>query len=202
MSKICGSCGAQCDDTANVCGSCGAPFAAEAAPVAPVAPAAPASKPGWKKFIKPAIALILAIIVICGAFSIVGGFTAKGTAKKFMKAYIGGNASGMAKYFSQKLGEDKDERKDNAEKIAEIIEDAKDDYKFSWKVKKVESITGDKLEAIQDDMEKNYDVKVSKAAKVTVKLTAKEKDSGDSESRDVTLTLIKTGLSWKVYNLD
>ena len=83
MSKFCANCGVQADDAAAVCGNCGAPFGAT-----PAADTDVSGKGigGIKKFIKPAIALIVAAVIIVLGICTISNFTgAKGAARKYCK---------------------------------------------------------------------------------------------------------------------
>ena len=210
---ICEKCGAPVADGAQFCEACGAKMGQTAAP---------AEKKGLTLFGKDifgadkkltlfaligvaVVAIILAIIL-----SVTSGPDAK--ALKFTKCSYKEN-KGKAivnlvnkKVLNEYLDEadlDKDDVidsiNDQLEENAESLED--DDVKLSFKVLDENKVVGDSLEDLQDRYDDDFDVKVSAAKYITIKITAKADDNRDWNYMQIRMVKIGAGWYLDVYNL-
>lgn len=92
---------------------------------------------------------------------------------------------------------DDDEKEMFVQEMKKNLESAKESYGDDWdldyEIKEVNDITGKDLKKIKDKYEE-YDLEVSKAIEVEVKLTIEVNDKEDSDKD--TLKLIKVGRNW------
>ena len=202
MSKFCGNCGAQSDDAAMVCGNCGTPFAAGAAAPADAGNGAADIMEKVKKYIKPAIAAVLAIVILIVGISFVVNHTGvKGAANTYAKAYIKSKPAKMAKVLSVRYGEDTDEKEDEAEDMV-IDEDTLEDYKFSYEIKSTKNVSSKELKALKNYFDEEFDMKLKAAKIVKIKITAKDKEDDDKDSNTAKLVFTKEKGGWKYFGYE
>ena len=201
MSKFCTNCGAQADDAAFVCGNCGTPFGA-----ADVAEDGASVKRagGIKKFIKPAIALVVAAVIVVSGIIAISNFTgAKGAARKYYSAMKKSKASAVAKVLSIRYGEDEEDREEAAERmVGDDDDDEQDEYKISYKIKEAKKVSSSELKAIKKYIKNNTDedsdyIKAAKKVKITV--TYKEKKTGDGGRNTSWVVFTKEKGKWKYF---
>ena len=182
-----------------------APSATPVSPVAPTnyyapagynAPAPVAVKKG--SALKSVIVTVIIIAILAGAAF--GGFYVynnkfgvKGAANKFMKSLINGDVSGIKSVCSTAYDPDylEDVFGNN------IYSSKLDDYKITYTIKKVSKVSSKQLDTINDYMQENCDIKIKDARIVKIKVTSKEKESGDTNSRTLNLVFTKEDGKWK-----
>lgn len=169
-----------------------------------------------------AVALIVVIILI----SSLGG--PKNLAKKYVKANVYGDIVAMHKYLAydnyanilgdedeedyfEDLSDDLDEEitswkdlaKYNREESEENLEDEYGDYKIEMEITKVKDVSARSLEKdfeyLYDRLEDNTDFdRDDISAGKTVKIKMKIKGDEGTERYELTVYLVKMGMSWKV----
>jgi len=217
MSKFCGNCGAQLDDSAKVCGFCGAPLENAGSPAQKIPGLdnlnnmSPEKKANVKKYGIIGGIAAAAIIVLIIVISIIAGATGPdAAAEKLSKAaLVDFNAKKVIEYLPEYAFEDED-KDDAEEEFQEILDEAKeeledefDDYKVTIETKKSKEITKksdkndifDSIELFYDDFEED-DVK--KVYEVKIKITLEADD--EKESDTVTLTMGKVNGDWVILN--
>ncbi|MBR5922539.1 MAG: zinc ribbon domain-containing protein [Clostridia bacterium] len=202
MSKFCANCGAQADDAAAVCGNCGAFFGE--------APAVDTPSKGianLKKYIKPAIALVVAAVVVIFGIKLLSGFIgAKGAARKFCNATKKKNADSLAQVLSIKYGEDDEDKEKYAENMLGISDDEdedEDDTKISFKIKESKKVSSSELKAIKKYIENKCDEDddyVTAAKKVKIVITTKDKKTGDGQRYTSWYVFTKENGKWKYFD--
>lgn len=218
MSKFCGNCGAQLDDSAKVCGNCGTPLS-ENSNVSSSIPGVeyvdPEKKAKNKKRIKKFIGLIAVVVVVIIAINIISGFIGyKGAVRKIMNAYEDYDVDTLVSLTSNIrldvfdiLGDDY-----ATDYYENIVSDDLDyyentvghKYKLSYEITETYELTERKVDDLLDSAEsyieyiEDYDI--SKVMVVEVNVTAKE----GNKSTDATLTiyLTKENGSWKLFQFD
>ena len=193
---FCGNCGTQNPDNAPFCSGCGAQLNAASAPEASAAPRVHTRPRNNKKKLVGIIAGVLAavavLLIILTCFGR-GAATAKGAARKAIKAIEKCDGEAYLKLFHKKVIEencdDKEEQKEYAEYLEEEFEYMAD---YSFKIKDVEKVDKDDLEDIKEYYEEEYDLKVSNAKVVTVEATY------DGDTVELELYVIKIGMKWYI----
>lgn len=225
---FCEKCGAQLEPNAAFCGSCGAKVEApaQAAPAqeAPVVetPAAPVEEvmvqtpfgAFAKKKVLLAGAIAAGVVVVLLLIGLIFGGGAKKVAKNYVDATFKANARtivnsmppAVREEILDELNMDKKDLIEELEDSLEYIEEELDDEYRRWRVvtKVIDEndVVGDDLEDLQDMYDDDFDVKVSKAKWVTVKMTLKTEE--DPEWNYQRVRMVKIGLGWyvDVYNMD
>ncbi|MBR4910309.1 MAG: zinc ribbon domain-containing protein [Clostridia bacterium] len=198
MAKFCNKCGAQLDDSAQVCGICGAPLESDNNAPAAVGGSAVG---GIKAFLTPArlkiggialagIAVLIVLIIIISSFT-----GANGVQRKMINAYKKGDGKALAKIYSQVL-KDKNEDRD----WEEYFEDRYDDRKYEIaSVKVIETHDYNDAEykkfLEENDLSKG---EVSKVREVIVKI--KRKNNGASMYDYDSFIMTKEKKGWRVYS--
>lgn len=228
MARFCPNCGAPQEDTARFCGSCGAqiPVMEAQEPINPqpqenyfaqpqndyVPPVAP--KKSNKKVIGiviGAVVLIAAIVIGLFAFGVFGDSkkdeesnSPEAVAEQFISAFVSGSAQKMANLYPAFMYDNK----------AEFIADIEDNLNYissikkmganlSYSVGKSESVTGEDLTELKEDLEDEYgidgdDITGCKKVEVTIKISYQ----GESQNQDGEVVLIKYKGDWKVIYPD
>ncbi len=220
MSKICGTCGAACEDNANACSNCGAPFAAEKKnKLTDIC----AKIPGLNK-LQPKIQMLIAKIVIIAVpvlavlgiiLIIVAAVALNSTPKAALEKYfdsiadrdVKANIAVMPEYYKEQYNnlEDSTIEDEVEQDLKDELEEYEEEYghniKFKLKVVDKEEITNNELKEIKERYEfKNLDVdKIKKGVEIDFEITVKGKD-GEDEA-DGTAVLIKEDGKWKVYKV-
>lgn len=210
MSKYCGNCGAQMDDSARVCGNCGTPFvgATPASGAARTQFRSPAAKAKNKKILTIAGGAAAALVVLIIVIKILTTFTGyNGAVRKAMKAYekydIDTLASMSSDYLYMNNADDVD---DYFKSILNSDYDRFDDYvghnyKLSYEVKETYKMPEYELSEYRNYADYNdYDIGDLSTIKVSdISVTAK---GSGSETITIRLALIKEGRSWKIFWLE
>lgn len=206
---FCGKCGAQNADNAEFCAQCGeklkkiTPTATETETIS-----VPNQNDKNRKVGMIAVAVaIVAVIIIC--VTLFGGRGYKSTVKKFIDAMNDADAEAMVElmpegvvdYALEQSGYYSDDLDYLIEVLDESLEDTMDsldsylgeDWEISYEILDTDNIKGDDLDTLKDEYEE-FDVKVSAAKDVEIKLTVKADETESSNS--INLTLIKVGRSW------
>lgn len=215
MAKFCGTCGFQNDDNAKICGNCGAMFPETKTPMnnplESLKNMTPEKKEKVKKYGTYACAGVAGLIVLIIVISILSGFGAKGTAKKFMKAYLTNKPSKAASlYYLSGDDVSKDDVKEQWEDRCEFMRDALEEEfdgkpSVSIKVSKKTKLSDRAVKALNERLEDNDAPTIKKAVYFKVRVTAKRK--GDSETETFGVLVVKQKGKWRVmdigsYNLD
>lgn len=214
MSKFCGVCGTQAEDSANVCGNCGNAFndQAENTKTAPI-PGADAVKDKIKSLktdglMKKGIIAIAAVVVgiiIISSISSSAGY--KGTVKKVINAFEKNDVEKLCSYASGLNYYDEDEIDEYEENFEDRISDRLDDYedevgdniKIKYEITKVKDIEDRKKEKFLEEFEDfdGYPKKIGDIKEIQMKLTVKGSD--DEETYKVKdFYVIKENGKWKV----
>ena len=218
MSKFCGNCGAQIDDTAKVCGHCGFAQTEESNVAVPgvgdvVGKAKEiAGSDKVKKLIPIAGIAVVAVVVIVILASVIGSSTGyKGVVKKFVNAVEKEDAAKIMSLLSDDEFEDEDfDEGDYEDAIADQIDAFLDywddkvggDPKFSFEITDADELSDRKIDDLNEEFEEaDIDIEVKKAVEVEVELTVKGDKKEKDEEYEFYLIKQKEG-GWKIYYTD
>lgn len=219
MSKFCGNCGAELDDSAQVCGFCGVSLNENF--VKKIIPGivnqaneekVQKAKSLAKKFAPLAAVLVVVIIVIS---IIVNNTGYKGAVKKVMNAYQDCDAAALIEMRSGLYGEDEEDADELEEYTQDALDDMMDDFedevgndvKIKYEIDVVKDLNDKKLEKLNDalDDEKDIDVnEVSAAKKISFKITLKGDDKEKSKAKYgdyFDMYILKEDGEWKFCNV-
>lgn len=222
MSKFCTNCGSVLDDQALFCTNCGAAAGddpVEAAPVeaapAEAAPveATPAGKPQLNFKLIGIAAAVLAVVIILSCFIFPMLSTGPETAIKNMVAVMEGNDGKVENLLPDSIWEYIEDENDDfdmddfaeyfAEETLEGLEDGYGDgISISFDVEKKTALKDKKLEEIAEELSERYDIDeddVKEGYKMKVNMSI-EGDEDDDEDES-TVTVIKIGSKWYVYEM-
>ncbi len=155
-----------------------------------------------------AVALIVALFLIIGGLG-KGGSSPEAAAEAFIKAFANLDADKTLDCIPDKIleviaeddydGSLKELKKDLREEFEEMKGDGWD-IKVKVKVKENEKVSRDELKKLKEKYEDDYDVKITEARDITVKLTVKgEVDDEDiNETVERNLHVIKVGKKWYI----
>lgn len=160
------------------------------------------------------VAIVLIVVLIASSFG--GGY--KQPINDIVKAFNKCDSSKMISAIvpKKKIKELKKDMKDSKydwgdltdtmdEGLEEMMEELEDEYgknvKFSVKFVDKKKVSGDEFDEIEEDYDDSFDVKISKAYKVKVKMTIKGKKDEDSNSSWVYVVKVK-GDDWKISPYD
>lgn len=217
---FCGSCGAKVEAPAEAAPVAEAPVVEAPVVETPVAEAPAAGAidtpfgPVAKEKAIGIAAIAAGVVVVLLLIGLIFGGGARKTAKKYVDAVYKGNARAIVnsiprKVLNEILDEENMEKKELIEEIEdslEYVEEELDDEYRRWRVvtKVIDEnkIVGDALENLQDRYDDVFDVKVSAAKYVTVKMTLKTEE--DPEWSYQRVRMIKVGGKWYLdyYNID
>lgn len=194
MSKFCGNCGAQMDDSAMVCGYCGTPFNNAAG--GGFVYKDPEKEAKIRKTIKIASISVASIIVLVISISIISSFVGyRGAVRKFMNAYKAENADEMIE-MSCSFMRDMDFVDYLAEKYQSDIEDDFDDfddhfaskYSIKYEITSASKVSERQARNILEDYvgDDEYD-DVKSIMIVKVRITAKHGSDSTSTTKDICL---------------
>lgn len=202
---FCRSCGAQNKDGASFCSACGTPLGS-----AGQAGGAFASQPAVRKKTDGKLIAIAAAAVVVVAFLLFrlffGGGSPESVAEKCCKAVFKGDGKTIVSLMPDKVikgicDEEDMTKKEMIAELNESLEDNIDDmdrrydkWKVSCKVLDTVSASRSELRSVAEFYDDYYDVKVTDAKSVTVRLTLKA--DGDTETDTVDIVTIKVGGSW------
>lgn len=218
MSKFCGNCGAQMDDSARVCGNCGTPFEmptvsnARIPGVTYVDPEVKARKTAKiKKTLRITVIIAVLVAVAILAVNIVSAFTGyKGTVRKIMNAFKEYDLNTIVSLSSSYYDAREDES-DVYDNFGDIISNALDSfeervghkYKFSYEITYSYKMSEHKFQDLINTLS-YYDEfaaeNISEAMVVQVDAIAKEGNT--RYIRKLKLTLTKEEGTWKLLYLD
>lgn len=212
MSKFCGNCGAELDESARVCGQCGMPLNGEAVRM-PNAPKVvdPEKQKKTRRKIKLVLGLLAVIVVAIIAINVISSHTGyRGTLRKVMNAYEDydidtlvslssdvyyyGYEDYVEYYFEYQVGEDHDS----------FEASVGHSYKISYEVEEYYTLSERKEEKLLDGLESAYpDFDIDTIEKIIVadvEVTAKQ--GKRSTEREVTITLTKEADGWKLLYIE
>lgn len=217
MSKFCGNCGAQLEDSANVCGYCGtvieqAAITGKTDSLSGVVSETDAKKIAkTKKYVKLGViaAAVIAIIVI--GINIISSFTGyKGAIRAFVKAFEECDVNTMAEYSSVlHYGGDEDDYEELIEELEDRTNYILDDYeeelghdlKFDYEICDVYDISNRKREDLLEKLD-YYEIYVDIDEIKSVELLLTIEGSRRSTTEEFDIVLLKEDGDWKIlYNL-
>lgn len=221
---FCGKCGTQNPDNAAFCKKCGTQLnvqkkvSASTTAQTPVRvrpqpqqrrPAQKKNRRQDKKVGMIAVAFI-AVIVLIVAFALFGGRSYKTTVKQFITATYDVDAEKLIKVLPDAVI-DRVMKDEDYEDYDEMIDDLNDtfesqmrsikryigdDWSMSYKIIKVEKVSGKDLDELKKDYKKDFKIKVSAAKVAEVEITIKAGETENSSSLDI--PLVKVGRSWYI----
>lgn len=219
-SAFCGNCGAKVEVPEQAAPVVEAPVVEAPVAETPVAPVVedvmvetPFGAFPKKKLLMTGV-IAAGVVVILLLIGLIFGGGAKKVAKNYVDATYKANARSIVNSLPRAVREEildemnmeKKELIEELEDSLEYIEEELDDEYRRWRiVTKVideNDVVGDDLEDLQDMYDDQFDVKVSKAKIITVKMTLKTEE--DPEWSYQRVRLVKIGLGWylDVYNVD
>lgn len=221
---FCGKCGTQNPENAAFCKKCGTQLNAQKKVSAPttaqtpvrVRPQPQQRRPAQKKNRRQdkkvgmiAVAVI-AVIVLIVAFALFGGRSYKTTVKQFITATYDVDAEKLIKVLPDAVI-DRVMKDEDYEDYDEMIDDLNDtfesqmrsikryigdDWSMSYKIIKVEKVSGKDLDELKKDYKKDFKIKVSAAKVAEVEIAIKAGETENSSSLDI--PLVKVGRSWYI----
>lgn len=213
MSKFCGNCGTQLDDSAKVCGNCGTPLetnTATNATIPGISYVDPERKAKMKKKVKLFASLAVIVVVAVIAINIISGFVGyKGAVRKIMNAYEDYDLNTIVS-MSSELYYFMDDESYADDYFGDIISNDLDSfenqvghkYKLTYEITDSYKMSDHKYEDLLDTLSYYGDFDadiISKVMIVEVDVTAKE--GRDSMTIELKLTLTKEDGSWKLLYL-
>lgn len=216
MSKFCGNCGAQLDDSAKVCGYCGIaldnePVNANAASIPGVVSEADKEKTAKvKKLIKTGAIAVVAIIVLSVGFNIISSFTGyKGVVRKVVNAFEDYDMNTLCSYASSLsyYGDDIEYYEEVfEERVSNMLDYYEEELGHGLKIK-FEILDSYKLDErntddLLDDLEDSgaYVGNIDTIRMVELQLTIKGSRRTSTYTTD-DLMLVKENGKWKVLYL-
>ncbi len=167
------------------------------------------NKPNNNKIIGMAVVGVAALAVFFILVKLFGGITPpgyeqpikyvcdgieNGSFKTMMKAFPEYITDQMEDYY----GDEMDELMDG------MVENLKDQYgkrvKISYKVTDKDKMDKDDIETLEEDVEYNYDEKVNIKDAYEIEVEMKVKGSEGSDEDESTVTVIKVGSKWYLYD--
>lgn len=215
---FCGNCGTQIDDGAMFCPHCGAAVGANAAGT-PGMPTFKAPKTtnfsSTKKIFSflPALVSVVVIILLLFLFGPLGGRSAEKTVDELFTAVQEADLQkvmdlmppGMVEAALEEQGmskSDMEEELDSLERqlstsLSFIDSLAGEGWSMKTETLSAEVIKGDSLADIKDEY-KEYDVKVSEAKTISVRLSILGADGDEIQSTNTDIGVVKVGKSWYI----
>lgn len=204
---FCGKCGAQNFDGSVFCKECGAPLGGAQKNAG--GSAAPVQADQRNRLVGISAVAVAAVVLICLLITLFGGRSYKATATKFLDAAFDGDAKAVISLMPDKMvdtvleemGYDKTQMDDAMDTLHHQLQGTlgyltdyfSDGLKISYEIQSAEDVPSSRLTSMKSDYER-YDVKVSAAKRVEVKMIFK---SGNLEtSYPITIPVIKVGRSW------
>lgn len=214
---FCGKCGAKNEDGAKICAQCGAALE-ETAPVSTGA-AAPAASDKNKKvgIIAVAVVAVIVILLLVKLFSGMGGGASK-VATKFVDSMFDGNGKAIINLLPNAVVDELvdqsgyDSKKeyiedvdDTLKSLIKMLDKEYDKWKVTSKVTDEDDVSNKTLRSLKERYEDDYDLKVTEAKEIELKLTATI--DGDKEDAEATVTVVKIGSKWyldvnTLYNIN
>ncbi len=219
---FCSNCGTEMREGTVFCSNCGAkaPDAGQQAPVNPQNMPNNTSyaytgynqqgkKPNNNKIIGMAVVGVVALAVLFLLVKLFGAITTPGyekPIKNFCEGIEKGSFKTMMKAFPEYITDQmEDYYGDEMDEMMEsLVESLEDEYgkriKISYKVKDKDKLDKDDVKELEDDVRYIYDekVKIKEAYEIDVEL--KIKGSEDSDKDKSSITVIKIGSNWYLYD--
>lgn len=213
MSKFCGNCGAELDDSAKVCGQCGTPLDGAPADIPGVKTVDPEKQKKVKKFIilgAVAIALIVVVAVVVNIISNSTGY--KGLVSKVMDAYEDYAIDDLVEmssdvYYYNDYDEDAAEHyfeRAVGEGLDRFEDRVGHNYRLSYETFETYYLSERKLDKLLTSLENNYpdfNVDIIEDVAVANLIVTAEQD-GRSHTIDLSVTMTEEDGTWKVLYID
>lgn len=211
MSKYCGNCGAELDDSTKVCGKCGTPVEGVPTKKPDIKIVDPEKQKKVKRTIKLIAGLIVVVVVAIIAVNIISSFTGyNGFLRKVMRAYEDYDIDTLVSLSSDIYYYD---TKDFAEYYFEYNVGADLDilegnvghsYKLSYETNEIYTLSDRRLSELLDNIESMYpDFDLSILSKVVVAdVTVTATQGNQSTSIDVNITMSKEDGVWKLLYIE
>lgn len=211
MSKYCGNCGAELDDSAKVCGQCGTPVEDVSTKIPRVKIVVPEKQKKVKKIVKLIIGLIVVILVAVITVAIILNFTGyKGLLRKAMNAYADydintlvslssdvyyyGDEDWVEYYFENSVGS-----------VLDSFESTVGhSFNFSYEINEIYDMSKRNKDELINEIENTYpdfDINLIKEV-VVVDLTVTATKNKESASRDVNVIMTKENVTWKILYIN
>lgn len=212
MSKFCGNCGSQCDDSDAVCGYCGTPFAGEPAVTGAgkgITGSLVKNDTKKGKFIKYAGIAVCGLLIIAVLAGILSSAGYKGTVKKMMRAFEKQDSQKLVSLISETYMDATNKNADNLKRVYGIkVEDTLEKYigkcgkikSISYNITNVTKLKNeDNFDSISEVLEKlgykDKEIKTLRRVEMTVTFKGKENKTTVSYNN---LILIKESGKWRI----
>lgn len=219
MSKFCGNCGVQMEDSARICGNCGTPFEEmekNAAPNTFKVPKESNMTPEKKAKIKKGITLIviLAVVVVVAviALNIVSNFVGyKGTLRKAVKAVNDYDIETILDVSSEiKYVRAYDDPIEIEEAILDEVSETLDYYeslvghdpKIRYTIKETYKLSARKLQNFIEEIERNYSYDsfgIEEVVQIDLEIEVTGSNKRE-EHNTISLYMIKENEKWYVFD--
>lgn len=218
MSKFCGNCGAQMEDSAVVCGNCGCSMSDNQPNFKPSDPEkAKANKKKIKMAIGVGVAVLAVVLVIVICVNFIGGRSYKSTVDTYIESSIKEpDAATVLELFPDELlskalrdenmsrTEGIEKLQDSLDRAVEYIEDYCDDWSVTWEITDEVDALKSEVKYLSEDCDDEFDFSVSAKKDVTVEMNVEVTTDGktDTRTQEIDLTLIKSGKSWYLWGIN
>lgn len=212
MSKFCGNCGAQMEDSAKVCGYCGT--ALESANSVTFKYEDPEKKAKIKSIAKKVSVVVIAIVVISIIGSVISSFVGyRGAVRKFMNAYKNENVDALVDMTCSFMQEDEfgeivmskyEYKLENDFDSFDLYFDSK--YSISYEIINASKLSERKTKSMMEQLaysgilsEDDVDL-VQNIMNVKISITAKH--GSDSRTTSKTIYLVKEKKGWNLLDFE
>lgn len=218
MSKFCGNCGSQMEDSAVICGNCGCRLSDNPAPVVINSAVTTSEKKGSKKKIigiGVAVVAVALIVVLC--FTFLGGRSEKAVVETYIKSGIENpDAASLVELFPEEFltyqlreegmsrTEAIKEMQETLDNVYEQIDKYCDDWSVSWEITDTLDASDSEVKYLSADCKDLYGFEVSGQKDLTVEMTIEITKDGEKSSKvqECDLQIIKIGKSWYLWGIN
>ena len=218
MSKFCGNCGAQMDDSAVICGNCGCSMANNQPTFTPSNPEQEKAKKCKRKKIIGICSSVLAIVlivIIC--FTYLGGRSEKTVVETYIKSGVENpDAASLVELFPEEFvtyqlrkegmsrTEAIKEMQETLDNVYDQIDKYCDDWSVSWEIIDTIDASDSEVKYFSADCKDLYGFEVSGQKDLTVEMTVEITKDGEKNIKDqeCDLQIIKIGKSWYLWGIN
>ncbi len=212
MARYCGSCGAEVEEDAKVCGNCGVPLDGGPAPKVELKVPTKVDSAAIKKIAIIAAAVLVVVVIGVVALKIIRANTGyramlNRTFKAIQKADAESFMNELSLYIEDSYGSSSQLEKTLDNEINSYLDMVEDEVgpepKFTYEIKKTTKLSDRKLKNLRDSLEdsdKDYEGdSLKKAMKIDLNVKIKGPDDDYSDSVE-NMLIVKEGGEWKILS--